>query len=159
MNSQNMCQDVLVELRKIIRAIDLHSKKLVQSFGLTGPQMIILKEINKSERIPISVLANNVNLSHATVTSILDRLAKKNYVVRTKDSSDKRKVYVQVSDEAKMLINRAPILLQDHFIEKFLKLEDWEQSLLLCSLQRIASMMNAKKIDAAPVLTTNPEIE
>lgn len=158
MQAQSICHDVLVELRKIIRAIDMHSKKLMQSFGLTGPQMIILKEIIKSERMQISKLAKNVNLSHATVTSILDRLAKKQYIIRTRDVEDKRKIYVEVSEMGKEVINRAPTLLQEHFIEKFAKLEDWEQSLLLSSLQRIATMMNAKQIDASPVLT-NHDIE
>ncbi|MBN9288740.1 MAG: MarR family transcriptional regulator [Gammaproteobacteria bacterium 39-13] len=158
MQTQNICHDVLVELRKIMRAIDLHSKKLMQSFGLTGPQMIILKEIIKAERMPISLLAKNASLSHATVTSILDRLAKKEYVVRVRDVEDKRKIYVQASEQAKELISRAPALLQENFIEEFIKLEDWEQSLLLSSLQRIASMMNAKKIDASPILI-NHDIE
>ncbi|MCP3700584.1 MAG: MarR family transcriptional regulator, partial [Aliivibrio sp.] len=35
---------------------------------------------------------------------------------------------------------------------KFHKLEPWEQSLLLSSMQRVSSMMNAEDIDAAPVL-------
>jgi len=158
MQEQNICNDVLVELRKIMRAIDLHSKKLMQACGLTGPQMILLKEIIKAERMPISALAKNVNLSHATVTSILDRLAKKQYIFRVRDSDDKRKIYVQASEEAKQVISKSPTLLQESFVNQFMKLSDWEQTLLLSSLQRIATMMKATNIDASPVLI-NHDIE
>lgn len=59
-------EEVLISLRKIIRAIDLHSKKLAKEFGLTGPQLLILMEINKYEGITLSKIAKNVNLSNAT---------------------------------------------------------------------------------------------
>ena len=38
-------------------------------------------------------------------------------------------------------------------------LENWEQGLLLSSLQRISAMMNADGIDAAPVLSVRPLTE
>ena len=50
------------------------------------------------------------------------------------------------------LLNKAPQPLQEDFIEKFQALEEWEQSLLLSSMQRIANMMDAERLDAAPVL-------
>jgi hypothetical protein len=48
----------------------------------------------------------------------------------------------------------SPPLLQDRFANRFKELEDWEQSLLLASLQRIAAMMDAGELDAAPVLSS-----
>ena len=53
---------------------------------------------------------------------------------------------------AEKVFETAPNLLQENFVEVFYKLEDWEQTLILSSLQRVASMMGAKKLDAAPIL-------
>lgn len=50
------------------------------------------------------------------------------------------------------MLNKAPLPLQDNFISQFQQLEEWEQSLLLSSVQRISSMMNAEHLDVAPVL-------
>jgi hypothetical protein len=44
-----------------------------------------------------------------------------------------------------------PSLLQADFIDRFNRLKDWEQSLLLSSLQRIASMMESEEMEAEPV--------
>ena len=54
-----------------------------------------------------------------------------------------------------MLID-APPLLQEEVTDEFSKLEDWEQSQILSALQRVVSMMEAKHIDATPILTTGP---
>ncbi|MEJ2322779.1 MAG: hypothetical protein P8Z31_10755 [Gammaproteobacteria bacterium] len=45
-------------------------------------------------------------------------------------------------------------LLQERFARCFAALEEWEQRLLLASLQCIAPMMDAGDIDAAPVLSS-----
>jgi len=35
-------------------------------------------------------------------------------------------------------------------------LEDWEQSMILSSLQRLVSLMDAKSIQAVPILAPDP---
>ncbi len=148
----NKSDDVLITLRRIIRVIDLHSKKLVQKYGLTGPQMLMLKELLSHEDLSVSVLAKNICLSSATVTSMLDRLEKKGYVQRIRDNKDKRKIFIKPTQLAKQVFDTAPSLLQEDFVDSFHKLENWEQSLILSSLQRVANMMGAKQLDAAPIL-------
>ncbi len=73
---------VLVSLRQIIRAIDLHSKHLERESGLTGPQLLVIQSISQSDMVTAGQIAREVNLSQATVTTILDRLEKKAYVTR-----------------------------------------------------------------------------
>ncbi len=146
-------EEVLVAIRQIIRGIDLHSRKLNKSTGLTGPQLVILQELEKGgENYTIRQLSQMVNLSQATVTTILDRLEAKGLVVRQRSTIDKRKVHVLLTDKGNELLSDSPTALQEEFITKFQSLESWEQNLLLSSVQRIAQMMNAEKLDAAPYL-------
>ncbi|MBU2924339.1 MarR family transcriptional regulator [Colwellia sp. 4_MG-2023] len=148
-------QELLIALRKVIRAIDLHSKHLSKTSGLTSPQLLIMLEIDKMSGVNSSQVAKSVNLSAATVTNILDRLENKNLVSRVRDTQDKRKVGLYLTDQGKALLLNAPQALQEHFIEKFSSLAGWEQSQLLSSLERLAEMMDANEIDAAPVLELN----
>ena len=85
-------QELLIALRKVIRAIDLHSKHLNKTSGLTSPQLIIMQEIDKASGVNSGQVAKNVNLSAATVTNIIDRLESKNLVSRVRNTEDKRKV-------------------------------------------------------------------
>ncbi|MEN8163789.1 MAG: MarR family winged helix-turn-helix transcriptional regulator [Acidobacteriota bacterium] len=147
---------VMAALRRIIRAIDLHSRSLVQRFGLTGPQLVVLKELLDDSPQTVSALAVSVNLSQATVTGILDRLERKSMVSRVRDSKDKRKVMVSPTLAAEDALAGAPPLLQEHFTEAFVGLPDWEQTQILSSLQRIVALMEAGDVEAGPILTTGP---
>ncbi|ATF08870.1 MarR family winged helix-turn-helix transcriptional regulator [Candidatus Enterovibrio altilux] len=145
-------EEILVALRQIIRAIDLHSRKLNKEAGLTGPQLVLMKAIHDLDEVTIRQLSNHTNMSQATATTILDRLANRNFIVRVRNNLDKRKVHAHLTAEGLQALQQAPKPLQENFIFRFQSLEAWEQSLLISSVQRIAVMMNAEHIDAAPLL-------
>ncbi|MGV2871840.1 MarR family winged helix-turn-helix transcriptional regulator [Colwellia sp. E150_009] len=145
-------QELLIALRKVIRAIDLHSKHLSKTSGLTSPQLLIMLEIDKASGVNSSQVAKSVNLSAATVTNILDRLENKNLVSRIRNTQDKRKVGLFLTEKGQALLLNAPHPLQEHFIDKFSNLAQWEQSQLLSSMERLAGMMDANELDAAPLL-------
>lgn len=155
-NSQNSARhrDVLVSLRRIIRAIDLHSRSLSQRFGLTGPQLIILEALVERGECSVSELSNAISLSMATVTGILSRLESRGLIERRRDDTDRRKVLVHATPACDEILIKAPTPLQESFISEYDKLQDWEQTLIITSLQRIVSMMEATKIDATPMLVT-----
>lgn len=140
-------------LRRVIRAVDLHSRALMRSHGLTAPQALVLKEVAAAGEVPAGTLAQRVNLSHATVTDILNRLERRGLVTRSRGTTDRRRVLVRATTEGQETLKRAPPLLQESFSARFVQLADWEQTLLLASLQRVAALMDAERIDAAPVLT------
>ncbi|NRA62608.1 MAG: MarR family transcriptional regulator [Psychrobium sp.] len=145
-------QELLIALRKVIRAIGIHSKHLNKTSGLTSPQLLIMQEIDKISGVNSSQVAKNITLSAATVTNILDRLETKSLISRVRNTQDKRRVSLYLTDAGKAILQKAPQPLQEHFIENFANLEEWEQSQLLSSMERIAVMMDANEIDAAPVL-------
>lgn len=153
---QDLSDSVVSTLRQIIRAIDLQSKQLTKRFGLTGPQLLILKEIDKSPGSPLSEIAKKASLSQATVTSILDRLSQQGFAIRQRSDKDKRQVNITLTEKARDVLQLKPSLLQDDFTEQFNRLEDWEKNMLLSSLQRLAKMMDAEKIKSPPVLASGP---
>jgi DNA-binding MarR family transcriptional regulator len=145
-------EQLLIALRRVIRAIDLRSKQLSRDIGLTGPQLMIMQNIAKSPGIMVREIADSINLSAATVTNILDRLETRELTTRIRSTTDKRRVGVFLTPQGETILETAPRPLQEHFIERFSQLKEWEQSQLVSTMQRIASMMDADDIDAAPVL-------
>jgi DNA-binding MarR family transcriptional regulator len=145
-------EELLVSLRKVIRAIDIYSRKLSKETGLTSPQLIVLQEIAAHDGLMVKDIAKHINLSSATVTNILDRLESRELVIRERSTQDKRRVGLHLTDLGKQILINAPTPLQAHFIHRFEGLEEWEQSQMLSSMQRIAKMMDAEQIDASPLL-------
>lgn len=150
--AMNDYDDILISIRRIMRAIDLQSKKLVKQTGLTAPQLVVMQAIRKVGRASPSVVAREVALSQATITSILDRLEKAELVRRERSKSDKRIVYACLTTDGQRRLEEAPELLQAGFLRQYRKLEDWERTMLVSSLQRVATMMDAEELDASPIL-------
>ncbi|WP_339727451.1 MarR family transcriptional regulator [uncultured Gimesia sp.] len=144
---------VLVALRRITRAIDLHSRGLMQEIGLTAPQLASLQTIARMQPITVGALAKSIHLSQATMTGILSRLEARNLVSRSRRGTDKRTVVVELTEEGRAVLKNAPSLLQDRFRRELLRLQEWEQTQMLSTLQRIAYMMDAEDLDASPVLS------
>lgn len=145
-------EELLVALRRVMRAIDMRSKQLSRDIGLTGPQLMVMQNIGNKPGIMVKEIAEKINLSPATVTTILDRLDLRELTSRVRSTTDKRKVGVFLTEQGEITLKSAPRPLQAHFIERFSQLKEWEQSQMVSTMQRIASMMDADGIDAAPVL-------
>ena len=154
--SNDYTNEVLICLRKIIQSIDLHSRFLVREVGLTGPQLIILQTIGRSGEITAGEIAKAISLSQATVTGVLDRLEKRGFVLRQRDALDRRRINVSISEAGKALLEKSPPMMQQDFIQNFTHLQEWEQTMILASLQRLVSLLDAKTIPAAPILASGP---
>lgn len=155
-SEMEVTNQVLIALRKIIQAIDLHSRHLVKQVGLTGPQLIVLNEVKRAGNPTVGDIAKAISLSQATVTGVLERLERRGYVLRSKSNSDRRKVLVSATENGLKILSKAPSLMQASFVKQFNNLKGWEQSMMLSCLQRLVDMMDAKTISASPVLTTGP---
>jgi DNA-binding MarR family transcriptional regulator len=127
---------ILTAIRRITRAIDLHSKRLVKRSGLTVPQLLVMQSI----------------LRQGTVTAIVDRLERQGLVRRERSGDDKRVVLVCLTLDGQKKLEEAPEPIQAGFVREFRKLSEWEQHMLISAFERVAVMMNAEEIDAAPIL-------
>lgn len=150
-------RDVLLALRRMIHAVDLHSAALMQSVGLSTPQIFTLHTLAEA-RQPMAAgeLAMRVDLTQGTLSAILDRLERKQLVQRSRDAMDRRKVMITLTDAGKQVLADAPPLLQQNFMRAFASLRDWEQNQILSSLQRVAELMHAPPPPEAATLLDAP---
>jgi len=139
---ENITEGVLVAIRRIIQASDMHSNSIRRSAGLTSPQLLLLRAIWGHPETSIGDLSKKICLSQSTVTIILDHLEAEGLAVRSRSDVDRRRVHVSLTEKGRQTLEDAPSPLQVHFIEQFENLQEYEQSALLSSLQQIASMMD-----------------
>ena len=138
---QSLTEGVLIAVRKIIRASDIHSNQIRRSAGLTSPQLLLLRAIREYPSESVGKLSERICLSQATVTIILDRLEADGLAMRYRSDMDKRKVHARLTDKGRLALEMAPSPLQAHFVEAFEHLKPYEQTAILSALQRVAEMM------------------
>ncbi|MAH81450.1 MAG: MarR family transcriptional regulator [Rickettsiales bacterium] len=154
LNNKRYDLAILQSLRKIMRSTYIHSRKLKNSFDVTSTQLVTLLEIAKHETITIAELSKKVHLSSSTLVGIIDRLEKKEWVKRSRQGDDRRKVFISITSKGVTFIEQAPSPLQEKLLTELSSLSNLEQSNIALSLERVVDLMEAKNIDASPFLET-----
>ena len=147
---------ILRSIRKIIRAVDIHSRKLSTQFKITTPQLVSLLAIAEQEPAKSSDIAKAVSLSPATVVGILDRLENKELIRRERSTTDRRVVNIWMTTQGRDLIQNAPSPLQDMLAEAIDGLPSSEQLSIAETFERVVSLMEIQNLDAAPMLESGP---
>ena len=157
-NNSNYEHRILSALRRVIRAVDIYSKKLHTELGLTTPQLLCLHALSKAETMTLTGLAKTVNLGVSTVNGIIDRLEAKQYLTRKRSSEDRRKVSLEISLSGKEIVSKAPFLLQDKLSTALTKLPNSEQMAITESLELVVGLMEVEEVDASPNLFSREQV-
>ena len=135
-----------------MRAVDRYSKSLAKGHGVTVPQLVCLRQLEREEGLTLSELADAVSLSPATVSGIMVRLTDHGLVDRRRGSRDRRRVRAYLTPKGRRLIRSAPEPLQDSLIEQLRGLDDSSRTEIVTVLERVVDMMDASDLDAAPLV-------
>jgi len=150
--SSDLSHEVLVSLRRIIRAIDLQSKHITKLSGLTTPQVLVMASIQTLGEVTTGRLSEEVSLSQATVTTILDRLEQRGMIERYRSDRDRRVVHARLLAAGREALEKAPPPLHRRFLSRFAQLDRAHQKTIVATLEEVAAMLGAQEIEAAPIL-------
>lgn len=142
----------LVALRRILKATDQHARALSRSTGLTAAQRVLMQIIAEAGETTPKEIASRARISQATVTSLIDKLEHRGFARRIRGETDRRQIWISLTPEGRQTMETAPDALQELFSTRFEALENWEQAMIVSSLERVATMLNAHAIDASPLL-------
>lgn len=145
-------QEALIAIRQIQRKIEQSARKLAETEGLTPSQLKVLQLLTEWPEVSAGWLSEQTQLKNATITSLIDKLEGRGMVSRRKFDTDRRKVWIKIEPPGRTALEAAPDLLQAKFEERFDRMENWQQAMLVSSLELLSNLLDAEKIDAAPVL-------
>lgn len=148
----NRSDSALIALRRILRVTELNSRSLAHQSELTTSQLMVLQRVAEEGSALPSCIAKSIGLQQATITVLVNKLEDAGLVTRRRDTKDRRRVWIELTPEGRATLERSPDLLQHRFESGFASLEEWEQSMIIAALERVAALLDASSIDAAPVL-------
>lgn len=148
----NRSEDALIALRRIQRKTELASRKLAETEGLTPSQLKVMQLVNEHGEASMGWLSEETHLKNATLTSLVDKLVARDMVIRRRCDTDRRRVWLKLKPAGMAAIESAPDLLQTVFQTRFEGLPDWQQAMIISSLEQVSSMLDATDIDASPFL-------
>jgi MarR family transcriptional regulator, organic hydroperoxide resistance regulator len=79
------------------------TKGMASEFGLTGPQLTILKLLESFQDLSLSTLSERIRAQNSTVTGIVDRMEREGLVRRERSKADRRVVHIRLSEKGARL--------------------------------------------------------
>lgn len=147
--------DIIIKIRKIVRSINLESKRIQKDFGISIPQLLCLDKLKNSPSYQSthSEIMKFLSLNSSTVTGIINRLETKTYVARIPSKEDKRVTYITLTAKGLKLLENVPNILHDKLATYLDRLPGDKKQLMVDALDMIISSMQIENVDASPVLT------
>ena len=147
--------EILVKLRRIVRSINLESKRVDKELGVSIPQLLCLQFL--AEQADFSTNASKLkgflNLNASTITGIISRLEKKKLVVKLPKSTDKRITLISLTSKGMELIQGAPITFQQKLSEKLQALPSDKLKIVIEGIEILTELMKVDILDDSTIIT------
>lgn len=152
---------ILVNLRKIIRSVNLEDKRIEKEHGISIPQLLCLIYLNRKDNFQASnkELKDYIQLNASTVTGIIARLEKKGLVARLPKQKDKRVALVSLTAQGAELVEKTPEPLHQTLSSKLRKLSPEELKNLRNAFELVINFLDIENVDAVPILSCGTDLD
>ena len=91
------------------------TKEMARGFGLTGPQLTVIKLLEQLGDLSLSNLSDRIKAQNSTVTGIIDRMEREELVKRERSEQDRRMVLIRLTPKGAELAKRIQVQPMDLF--------------------------------------------
>mgnify|MGYP006268840801 CR=1 FL=1 len=140
---------ILVKLRKVLRAINLESKKIQKKHGISIPQLLCLQFLADSPDYTSSAtkIKDFLMLNASTVSGIISRLESKGLIARLPNRLDKRGTLITLTAKGAVLLQHTPDTLQAKLSRRLTDLSPKEAQNLNDTIDLLVEIMGANDVD------------
>jgi DNA-binding MarR family transcriptional regulator len=100
--------EIVAALRRLFKAVQVHSKATLRATGLSGPQVWALTLLQADPGLSLGELARRMYAHPSTVSGVIARLVRRGAVRRVTDPLDRRGVRLSLTPTGRRLLRRCP---------------------------------------------------
>lgn len=151
-----MVAGIIDDIRRLFQVLTEQSRRVEHETSLTGPQVWVVKMLEKSSPMKVSDLARRMYLHPATMVGLLDRLEAKGLVKRTRSENDRRVVHIDLTEQGHELVKNSPEVVQSLLVTGLETLDEQKLETISKGLEQVVTIVGAREL--APQLITSSEI-
>lgn len=144
LDAKKIVNDLLVDLFNRILLIEADFMKK-QNVKLSMNEIHVLEAIEKVEEASMSNIAKHLHITVGSLTTAINTLYQKKYVLRERDDNDRRKVLIKLNDQAKEVLKKHDVFHEKMIDSIFSELNVGEDLTLIESLKNLSSFFNIIK--------------
>jgi DNA-binding MarR family transcriptional regulator len=141
--SKSLINELLVEVFNHILSIEEETLRK-RGIKLSMNEIHILEAIENETEPSMSNLARKLRVTTGTLTTNIDRLVAKNFVVRYQEETDRRKVLVKLTEPAYAVLKEHDKFHNEMIDSLFLDMNLDEDDVLIKSLENISNYFKTK---------------
>jgi DNA-binding MarR family transcriptional regulator len=104
---------IIADIRATMTAIKCASSERVLRLGISMAQLHILYTLQRTGEMPMSRLADILNVSLSNATGLIDRIEERGFVERTRVAEDRRIVLIRVTESGSRALEEIDALNED----------------------------------------------
>lgn len=160
MNKQLDYTDILIDIRRIVRSINLESKRIQKDMGISIPQLLCLNFLSNCPDFMSThrELTRFLHLNSSTVTGIINRLEQKSLLARLPKKGDKRVTNIALTSTGSKVLDSSPDLLHEKLNKKLSALPEDKVSTIKNALNELVKALEIDDLEASPVITMEEPI-
>ena len=120
------------------------TKGMASAFGLTGPQLTVVKLLETFDNLSLSSLSERIRAQNSTVTGIIDRMEREGLVRRERSTTDRRVVHIRLSDKGQKLARQIQVEPMEIFREAVASLTQADLRDLLRIMNKLQKYVRSK---------------
>jgi len=94
-------------------------------------EFIVLRILNRTNKEMVSRVANELNVSNSHITAVTEKLINKGFVTRSRSTSDRRVVYLEITEQGKDLVAKMEGAKKQYLQERFSTLSEEEMNIMI----------------------------
>jgi DNA-binding MarR family transcriptional regulator len=130
-----------------MQAGELYTKELNKIYNVSAAQLNCLLALHENGPLSPSQIAKHILVNSSTVTGIIDRLESKGLVTRSRVSSDRRIITVELTKNGKILSENAPPPVQTKIIDGLNKLSEKQVEQVAKTLIKLTNMLDVQDLE------------
>jgi len=139
--------EILQNLKIVQRAIKHQMHDHFKSLNMTAPQGMMVFMLSKKGPMKISEISEKMSLSNSTVSGIVDRLEKMDYVKRERSEKDRRVVRVVLTENVKSETKDHEVLMEKFMAQSLESASVEELQVIKQGLGTLSRLVNKVKGD------------
>lgn len=131
----------LNELRRLVHGMRAASYAVERSWGITGAQLFVLRELSLEPGVSIRRLSERTMTDPSSVSVIVARLVERGLLTNVRDAADRRRRVLSLTKKGTQLLSRAPSPYQGRLIAALRELPSAKLALLAGTLSSVSDAL------------------
>lgn len=129
-------------IRSYARLRALHTKELTKNYDLSVSQLLCLQCLYQNGKMSMSDIADNIMVNLSTVTGIVDRLEKKGFIERLRESADRRIITIALTKKGRSLAANSPPSVHHKIVQAVKMLSEAEREEIFQALDCMCRLID-----------------